>query len=205
MPRLPRIDVAGVARHVVQRGNNRLPCFFAEDDYVRYRDDLRELAFKFDCAVHAYVLMTNHVHLLITPARERAVARVMQGLGRRYVRYVNDRRCRTGTLWEGRYKSCVVDSEAYLLACYRYIELNPVRAAMVAHPLEYRWSSYAANATGQVDPLVTPHATYQALGTSASHRCGVYANMVAGRVDLEESAQIRLYTQPQQALSPDRF
>ena len=205
MPRLPRIDVAGIAQHIVQRGNNRLPCFLAEGDYIRYRDDLRELALKFECSVHAYLLMTNPVHLLMTPAHEGSIARVMQGLGRRFVRYFNDRWCRTGTLWEGRYKSCAVDSVAHLLACYRYIELNPVRAAMVAHPAEYRWSSYAANTMGRADPLIAPHATYLSLGASTNRRCEAYVALVDGRIDEAEIARIRQYMQRQQALGSGRF
>lgn len=205
MPRLPRIDVAGVAQHIVQRGNNRLPCFFSEGDYIRYLDELRELALKFDCSLHAYVLMTNHVHLLMTPAHEGSIGCVMQGLGRRFVRYFNDRWCRTGTLWEGRYKSCAVDSDAHLLACYRYVEFNPVRAAMVAHPAQYRWSSYAANAMGLADPLVTPHATYVSLGTSVARRCEAYAGLIAELIGDESVARIRQYTQRQQALGSRRF
>lgn len=128
MPRQPRLDLAGVPQHIVQRGNDRQPCFFQDIDRVRYLDELRGICMRESCAVHAYVLMTNHVHLLITPSAQGQVTRVMQSLGRRYVRYVNDRYRRTGTLWEGRYKACLVDSESYLLRCYRYIELNPLRA-----------------------------------------------------------------------------
>jgi putative transposase len=137
MPRQPRLDLANIPQHVVQRGNDRQPCFFTDVDRVRYLQDLREIAIREGCNVHAYVLMTNHVHLLMTPAASGQVARVMQSLGRRYVRYINDRYRRTGTLWEGRYKSSLVDRETYLLHCYRYIELNPIRAHMTADPLDY--------------------------------------------------------------------
>ncbi|GAA0708371.1 hypothetical protein GCM10009105_07910 [Dokdonella soli] len=129
-----------------------------------------------DCAVHAYVLMTNHVHLLMTPAETGRVARVMQALGRRYVRYLNDRYHRTGTLWEGRYKACPVGSAAYLLRCYRYIELNPVRAAMVADPADYAWSSFHANALGKHDPLVRMHSSYRALAAADSERCAAFTH-----------------------------
>ncbi|WP_372016631.1 transposase [Pseudoxanthomonas sp. 10H] len=136
MPRPPRLDPPGIARHVVQRGNDRQPCFFADIDRQRYLQDLRKLALAHACQVHAYVLMTNHVHLLVTPAHAGALAVLMQALGRRYVRYVNDHYRRTGTLWEGRYKACLVDGDDHLLRCYRYIELNPVRAGMVADPVD---------------------------------------------------------------------
>lgn len=125
MPRLKRLDLPGVAQHVVQRGNDKQACFFRHEDYVRYLQDLREAALKFGCRVHAYVLMTNHVHLLVTPSTVGATSRMMQAVGRRYVRYVNDTIGSTGTLWEGRYKSSLVDSERYVMACHRYIELNP--------------------------------------------------------------------------------
>ena len=131
MPRQPRIDLPHVAQHIVQRGNDRQPCFFTDGDRLRYLGDLRELALYIGCAVHAYVLMTNHVHLLVTPAESGQIPHLMQALGRRYVRYVNTRYRRTGTLWEGRYKACPVHGDAYLMRCYRYIENNPVRAAMV--------------------------------------------------------------------------
>jgi putative transposase len=131
MPRSPRLDLPGVAQHVVQRGNDRQPCFFTADDYLRYLRDLNEIARREGCAIHAYVPMTNHVHLLVTPPGTGRVSRMMQALGRRYVRYVNQTYHRTGTLWEGRYKACLVASDAHLLQCHRYIELNPLRAAMV--------------------------------------------------------------------------
>ncbi|EIL89461.1 transposase [Rhodanobacter fulvus Jip2] len=127
MPRQPRLDLAGVPQHVVQRGNDRQPCFFQDVDHVRYLDELPEVCLREKCAVHAYVLITNHVHLLMTPSTQGQVARVMQPLGRRYVRYVNGRYRRTGTLWEGRYKACLVDSETYRLRCYRYMKTGSVR------------------------------------------------------------------------------
>jgi putative transposase len=164
MPRRPRIDLPHITQHVVQRGNDRQPCFFTSGDYERYRSDLREITLHEGCEIHAYVLMTNHVHLLMTPNGVGQVARIMQSLGRRYVRYVNDRHHRTGTLWEGRYKACLVGTARYLLRCYRYIELNPVRAAMVEQPGDYRWSSYGSNASGVFDPLVRSHSAYVALG-----------------------------------------
>ena len=146
MPRKPRFNIVGIPQHVIQRGNNREPCFYSEQDYQRYLKDLSDSAKKHDCRIHAYVLMTNHVHLLVTPMVEHGISNMMQALGRRYVYYINKNYQRSGTLWEGRYKASLIDSERYLLTCMRYIELNPVRAKMVEHPGEYPWSSYQANA-----------------------------------------------------------
>ena len=165
MPRRPRILLADHPLHIVQRGINREPCFFADEDYQCYLHWLEEAARDCGCAIHAYVLMTNHVHLLLTPAVSGAPVRLMQSLGRRYVQYANRQYRRSGSLWEGRYKSSVVQAENYLLACMRYIELNPVRAAMVIDPGDYRWSSYRANGLGQPDARVTPHALYLGLDT----------------------------------------
>ena len=205
MPRMARLDVAGVAQHVVQRGNDRQACFFREADYVRYLQDLREASLKFGCLIHAYVLMTNHVHLLVTPREAGSIGRLMQAVGRRYVRYINDAFRRTGTLWEGRYKSCLVDSERYLLACYRYIELNPVRAGMVPGPGDYRWSSYGGNALGSFDPLVVPHAVYEQVAYEAGERQSRYRELVAQGISDEELESLRLYVQRQRALGSPRF
>ncbi|WP_232526271.1 transposase [Lysobacter capsici] len=141
MPRQPRIDAPRIAQHVVQRGNDRRPCFFQDVDYLRYLSELRELATRAGCAIPAYVLMTNHVHLLLTPSRAGQVSAVMQALGRQYVHYVNNRYHRTGSLCEGGYKACPVDTDSYLLHCYRYIELNPVRAGMASTLGDYSWSA----------------------------------------------------------------
>ena len=158
MPRLPRFNLLDVPQHVIQRGNNRQACFFEPDDYLFYLDCLKTAADAAGCDVHAYVLMTNHVHVLTTPRREHAVPRMMQSVGRRYVQYINKKNRRTGTLWEGRYRASLVEAEPYLLTCYRYIEMNPVRArGMVDTPEQYRWSSYHANALGHGDAWLTPH------------------------------------------------
>lgn len=141
MPRRARLSLPGIPWHIIQRGNSRSVCFYDEEDCRRYLDELSELAPRFGCAVHAYVLMTNHVHLLLTPVREDSAALLMKHLGQHYVQYVNRVYRRSGTLWEGRFRSCLTQSEDYVLACYRYIELNPVRAGMVRHPGDYRWSS----------------------------------------------------------------
>jgi putative transposase len=195
-----------VAQHVIQRGNDRQACFFETADYLCYLQALREAVLRYACQVHAYVLMTNHVHLLLTPADDGAVARVMQAVGRRYVRHVNDSTGRTtGTLWEGRYKASLVDSERYVLACYRYIELNPVRAGMVASPGAYRWSSFAANGNGLHDPLVSPHAVYQQIAATTELRCARYRDLVAEAIPEDDLAAIRLYVQRQRALGTPRF
>lgn len=199
MPRPTRLDAPGVPQHIIQRGNDRQPCFFVEADYLRYRNDLRELAFREGCAVHAYVLMTNHVHLLMTPTTTGGVARVMQSLGRRYVRYVNDRYRRTGTLWEGRYKACLVDDGNYLMQCYRYIELNPLRAAMVADASDYSWPSHRRNAYGEHDSLVSPHSAYLALAIDPAQRQQTYRALVMETVDPDEVNAIRRHVQRQHA------
>lgn len=163
MPRKPRFNLVGIPQHVIQRSNNREPCFYAKDDFQHYLTDLYESAVKFDCLIHAYILMTNHVHLLVTPMQEYGVSQMMQAIGRRYVYYINKNYNRTGTLWEGRYKSSLIDSDNYLLTCMRYIELNPVRAGLVKHPGEYKWSSYHANAQGSKDSIIESHPLYNAL------------------------------------------
>ena len=205
MPRLPRLDVPDVPQHVIQRGNDRKPCFFSDEDYARYLNDLREIAMREHCAVHAYVLMTHHVHLLITPSTAGAIGRVMQSLGRRYVRHVNDRYHRTGTLWEGRYKACLVGDDEHLLRCYRYIELNPLRAGMVADPGDYRWSSHRCNAFGEHDPLVTSHHAYRSLSANPVERQRGYRALVMDTIAPEELKAIRLHLQCQHAYGSNRF
>jgi putative transposase len=194
-----------VFRSMVQRGNDRQPCLYVTDDYRRYLAGLRESAIRYGCSVHAYVLMTNHVHLLVTPPSAGAVLRMMQWLGRQYVGYINGRYRRTGTLWEGRYKSCLVDTERYLLTCYRYIELNPVRAAMVADPADYAWSSYRANAQALPDKVVVPHVEYLRLGTDVSERCVAYRQLFKEVLGDDHLAEIRAYVQQQRALGTPRF
>ena len=149
MARLPRLYVPGCSHHIIQRGNNRDACFFDERDYAFYLQQLQQSASQFNVAVHAFVLMTNHVHLLVTPSTADGCGKMMQSLGRKYVRYINITYQRSGTLWEGRYKSTLVDSELYFLTVSRYIELNPVRAGMVEAPGDYPWSSFRANGMGK--------------------------------------------------------
>lgn len=170
MARLPRLYASGCAHHIIQRGNNRAPCFLESGDRQRYLAILSKAAIQNQVDIHAYVLMTNHVHMLVSPQNPESCGRMMQSLGRRYVRFFNDRYDRTGTLWEGRYKSTLVDTDTYFLTVANYIEQNPVRAHMVSHPADYNWSSYAANALGESDPLVTPHALYLSLGHTRLER-----------------------------------
>jgi putative transposase len=178
MARLPRLVVPGVAVHIVQRGNDRRACFREDSDYLVYLSQLGGLADNTQCALHAYCLMTNHVHLLLTPGDASACSTLMRAMGRRYVRYFNRRYGRTGTLWEGRFRSCLVDSAAYVLACYRYIELNPVRAGMVTVPSAYKWSSYAGNAGMRVDRLLTAHPEFTALSSDTKYRHATYRGLV---------------------------
>ena len=191
--------------HLVQRGINREPCFFAEEDYHCYLHWLQKSAADWNCAVHAYVLMTNHVHLLITAERPDGPARLMQSLGRCYVQYVNRAYKRSGSLWEGRYKSSAVQAEAYLLTCMRYIELNPVRAGMVSDPAHYRWSSYRHNGLGQADERLTAHALYRGLGTADDERLASYRALFRSELDADALGDIRLALTQSQPLGDDRF
>jgi putative transposase len=205
MARLPRFDLAGVPQHVVQRGNNRLPCFLDDEDRQRYLQCLRQALLRFGCTLHAYVLMSNHAHLLLTPDEAGGVSRMMHTFARNYVGSFNGRHGRTGTLWEGRFKACIVDSERYFLTCSRYIELNPVRAWMVAQPNEYAWSSYRAQAGGDADPLLTPHPTYLELGTDPASRASAYWALFAEVLPHELNEEIRSHLQQQKVLGTDRF
>ena len=176
MPRRPRMVVPGVPCHVITRGNDRNACFFNQADYQFYLECLKDAMDQYAALLHAYVLMTNHVHLLITPEKSESIAKVMQSVGRRFVQYINRRYRRSGTLWEGRYKSSLVLDENYVLACYRYIELNPVRACLVVYPEDYLWSSYGFNALGKYNNLLTKHESYKALGNK-NNRCNNYREL----------------------------
>jgi putative transposase len=176
------------------------------EDYLFYRHHLRELATRFGCALHAYVLMTNHVHPLLTPATKADNASLlMKHLGQRYVQYVNRSYRRSGTLWEGRFRSCLAQSEDYVLVCYRYIELNPVRAAMVRQPQDYRWSSFPANAQGKADALLTAHEQYVRLGKDAAQRHEAYRALFKAHLDEEMLTQIRQATNGGYTLGAGRF
>ena len=205
MARLPRFYGSCCSQHVIQRGNNREACFYEEQDYKVYLDVLKQSAQKYKVYIHAFVLMTNHVHLLVTAADEKGVPRMMQALGRKYVQYFNYTHNRTGTLWEGRYKSTLVDSEHYLLLVYRYIELNPVRANMVEHPAEYPWSSYRFNGVGLSVECIHPHEKYLDLGCSAKVRQENYRSLFLGHIEERELHIIRESANKGWVLGSDRF
>ena len=205
MSRLPRLYLPDCAQHVIQRGNNREACFYGEEDYKAYLSFLKDAAEKYQVAVHAFVLMTNHVHLLVTPSDEQGVSRMMQAQGRKYVQYFNFTHRRTGTLWEGRYKSTLVSAEHYLLTVYRYIELNPVRAGMVAHASEYPWSSYQGNALGKPVQLLTAHPIYDQLGKTDEERQSAYRALFRGRMPERDLVAIREATNKAWALGDERF
>jgi len=205
MPRKPRMYLPGVPAHLVQRGNNRGACFFGDDDYRYYLERLGEGLRRFGIALHAYALMTNHVHLLVTPRDSEGPSRLMQHIGRHYVLYVNRSYRRTGTLWEGRHKASLVQADDYLLACMRYIELNPVTAGMVAKPDLYRWSSYRANACGESDRLLTSHGIYLGLATSTTDRQAAYRQLFCSPLSTEAVQQIRNSLDYNHPLGNDRF
>lgn len=205
MPRRPRIKLPDLPQHLVQRGVNREPSFFADEDYSCYLHWLKKSSADYRCAVHAYVLMTNHVHLLVTPETTDGLGRLMQSVGRRYVQYINRTYRRTGTLWEGRFKSSVVQEEGYFLRCMRYIELNPVRAGMCADPGHYRWSSYRHNGLGQADERLTSHPQYLLLGASWTEQQAAYRALFRTGLDEEALADIRLALSQGQPLGNDRF
>jgi len=205
MSRKVRFILPGIPQHVIQRGNNRSACFYKDDDYRRYRYVLQESAEKNQAQIHAYVLMTNHVHLLVTPCEPHSITHMMQDLGRKFVRYINRTYQRTGSLWEGRFKASLVDSDAYLLTCMRYIEMNPVRAGMVTHPGDYRWSSFAANAEGQADPLVHPHSLYQSLDETGARRRRAYRALFRQHLDTDALHAIREALNQELVLGSEAF
>lgn len=205
MARLPRYVVPGLPQHVIQRGNNRQAIFVGEGDYAAYLSWLKEAALRYGLLIHAYVLMTNHVHLLVTPTKDDSIAKTMQSLGRRYVQYFNFTYKRTGTLWEGRYRATVVDAEDYLLACCRYIEMNPVRAGMVKSAAHYRWSSYRHNAQGQKDPLIVEQDVYRRLGRTVQARYEAYRSLFRDGDDDTTLRAIRESAHKGWALGSERF
>ena len=204
MPRHARVAIAGCPSHIVQRGVDRAACFVDDADRRVYLHLLKAFARQHACAVHAYVLMTNHVHLLATPSETDGVSRMMKALGEQYVPYFNQTHRRTGTLWEGRFKSNVVQSDRYLFTCQRYIELNPVRARMVLYPRDYAWSSYAANAMGDPSGLITPHEIYLALGSDRFERSAAYCRLFRDPSEIEIEL-IRTTTINGYALSTEQF
>ena len=205
MARQPRLSLPSYPHHVIQRGNNRQPIFLAAKDYAVFLECLREAKRKCHARLYAYVLMTNHVHLLAEPEHEGDLRRFMQSVGRRYVRYINDTYERTGTLWEGRFKGAIVNRDEYLIMCSRHIELNPVRAGIVRHPREYRWSSYHGRAMGRPDPLLDEDPWYVTLGDSPQARAEVYAKWRETSVSDNEWDRIRKATQQGRVVGSDVF
>ena len=205
MPRKPRILLPGQPVHVIQRGNNRIATFYAEEDYRFYLGCLKGASERYQCTIHAYVLMTNHVHLLVTPSTETALSRVMQSVGRKYVRYINHSYQRTGTLWEGRFKASLIYDEDYFLICSKYIELNPVRAGMVDEPDAYHWSSYSHNALAVIDHLIQPHDLYLALGSTDTERAQRYRALFKTHISTDAVQSIRTAANKDQVLGNDKF
>lgn len=205
MPRRARIVIPGEAVHIVQRGNNRAACFHSPEDRGHYLFHLSRLLRSEGCSLHAWCLMSNHVHLLLTPEREESYARLMKRLGQLHAQYMNRVYGRTGTLWEGRFRSCVVDSEVYVIACYRYIEMNPVRAGLVRHPRDYPWSSFRTNAEEARDPMLTPHPEYMALGSTPEERRANYASLFGSHASPVPVEEIRAATHGGFALGSKPF
>lgn len=205
MARLPRLVIPHQLHHVIQRGNDRQQIFREPGDYVLFSDWLRKSAKQFKVAIHAYVLMPNHLHLLATPSDETGLSRMMQWIGRYYVPYFNHKYDRVGTLWQGRYKTTVIDSEQYFMACSRYIELNPVRAGIVATAAEYRWSSYAHHVGAQADPLITDHSLYWSLGNTPFDREAAYKALVEQALTASEIAALNEATLKGWILGSDKF
>ena len=205
MARPPRITLPAYPHHIIQRGNNRAVTFFADDDYRYFLECLRQAKVKCRCRIFAYVLMTNHFHLLVEPAEAGDLGRFMQSVGRRYVRYVNETYRRTGTLWEGRFKSAAVSRDDYLIACSRYIELNPVRAGMVTHPKDYRWSSYQRRALGMSDRLLDEDPWYSGLGTTERDKQERYRQWIDAQISEREWDEIRQATQRGRLIGRETF
>lgn len=206
MARMPRYVIPGQPQHIIQRGNNRQPIFGADVDYRYYLEKLKDASVEYECDIHAYVLMTNHVHLLVSPQQENSIGKMIQTVGRYYVQYFNHCYHRTGTLWEGRYKATLIDTEQYLLTCMRYIELNPVRATgMVDHPSEYPWTSYRYNALGDSNPLITQHELYTKLAITSEKRQSVYRELFRNHIPDMTLEAIREATNKAWILGGEQF
>lgn len=205
MPRPKRTCIPDFPHHVVQRGNNKHETFYNDVDYSRYLSFLRDASIRHGVAVHAYVLMTNHVHLLMTPTSSNGLSQVMQDLGRRFVAYINKAYSRTGTLWEGRFRSSVIDTDHYCLACYRYIDLNPSRAGIVTDPVDYRWSSCRHNSRGTASSLIVPHQSYLQLGNSIEIRATRYRALISESLGFNSLNRIRFGISKCLPVGSDRF
>lgn len=205
MPRRPRLELPGIPMHITQRGVNRAAIFVDDEDRGHYLALLRHELRRACVDLHAYVLMGNHVHLLASASEAGAISAALRRQGQCYVQAFNRRHGRTGTLWEGRFKSCLVDSDRYLLTVYRYIELNPVRAFITATPEDYRWSSVHANLGHATDGLVTPHPVYVGLAPDDASRCALYRNWLYEPLVPEDVAAIRAHLRQERALGDARF
>lgn len=205
MPRKPRFYLPNVPVHVVQRGHSHEPVFFKTGDYRAYLGWLQEAAERYDSEIHAYVLMTNHIHILATPESKNGISLMMQYIGRYYVPYINHTYGTSGTIWEGRYKASMLHDEEYLLICMRYIELNPVRAGIVRSPGAYRWSSYRTNAQGIENTLLRQHPLYLALGKTKKQRMDAYRALFKSHLDDEVLTDIRASLQTGTPLGNEYF
>ncbi len=206
MPRSARIILPSTPHHIVQRGHNRQTIFVSDDDYNYYRENLIEFKREYDCRIYAYCLMTNHVHLIVDPRKKpESLSLLMKRVAGRQTGYINKLEKRTGSLWEGRFKSSIISSKEYLPACCRYIELNPLRAGLVTDPVQYQWSSYAAKVIGKKDPVVDDHPFYLSLGENEQERQKAYAEYVLGTVSEYEIKLIRDALQRGQLTGSERF
>ncbi|MBY4676814.1 REP-associated tyrosine transposase [Marinobacterium arenosum] len=205
MPRPPRLEIPGLPHHVVQRGVDRQAVFFDDDCYHTYLQYLQQYSYRYCLRVHSWCLMTNHIHLLVTPNSEKGISKLMQSLNSGYAQLINQRFRRSGHLWSGRFKSSLIDSDHYLLTCMRYIELNPVRAGMVTRPEDYRWSSYRHNALDGWQPWITPHEMYTALGKNRRERRAHYREIVLSPLEEDQLGSLRQATEQGRVFGSDRF
>jgi len=205
MPRRPRVHIDGLPLHIVLSFHNREACFFCDTDYQAYLHWLGEALKKESCMLHAYCLMTNPIHLLLTPKLAESIPPLIIALGRKYVQYINKTYHRTGTLWDSRYKSSQVQEETYLLTCQRYIELNPVRASMVEEPARYRWSRYRFNGLGEANQYLSPHPVYMSLGENSKSRQTAYRSLFQSELDNDAINDIRQAFTQNQPLGNSRF
>jgi len=206
MPRAPRRSLLeGYPLHILQRGHNKARCFTSDADHGLYLGLLQEYSKRHACAIHAYVLMTNHVHLLVSPPNIPSISRLMRDVNQIFGQYLNRKNDRCGSVWQGRFKASLVDSKGYFLTCQRYIELNPVRAGMVIKPCRYPWSSYGTNGDGQPSTLITAHARYLELGSTPEDRQAIYRGLFGARISEEEISKIRTAIQRNRPLGDDAF
>lgn len=205
MARLPRYTIINQLQHVILQGRDEQRVFFEEQDYLYFRDCLEAASYNYGLKVHAYVLLPDRVHILATPGASDSVSRTVQSIGRNYVQYYNELYNGVGTLWEGRYRATVVDDKAYMLLCSRYIETAPVRAGLAKHPRDYRWSSFARNADGKTDEVITPHREYRKLGGDDSQRAKAYRMLFKRKINADTIELITASTIKGWALGDDRF